>query len=157
MKHQPHKSSIFDLDANITALLIYLIPFLISIISESLSSIAWIVPLIAFIMESKSDFVVFHAANSLAFYVVEAILYVISTILGVGTTVAALFASIPLVGIFGAGFAGILLLILGIFIAIVEVYLFIGNIISLVKAYSYEEVKIPVIIYITKLIQSLKR
>ena len=49
MKHGPHKSSLFNLDANIAALLIYLFTMLIGFISDSLNSIAWLIPLLAFI------------------------------------------------------------------------------------------------------------
>lgn len=157
MKYNPHKSSLFDLDANIVALLIYLIPFLLGFVSESLSTIAWILPLLAFIMEKDSDFVVFHASNSLAFYAIEALIYIISSALGISAAIAGWFANIAIVGILGAGLVGLIILFIGIGMLLVEIYLFVGNILGLVKAYNYEELHMPIVITITRFIQTLKR
>ncbi|MGN1344701.1 MAG: hypothetical protein ACI4U3_08980 [Traorella sp.] len=157
MKYDSHKSSIFDLDANIVALLVYLLPLLISIVNDSLSSIAWLIPLLAFLMENKSEFVVFHSANALAFYVIKAIVYVISSVLGITAVISSIFASLPLIGFIGVGISGIIFLIIGLITLAIEIYLFIGTIISLVKAYTYSEVNIPIIINITQIIQRMKR
>ena len=108
-------------------------------------------------MEKESDFVVFHASNSLSFYVIKAILYVVTAALGLSATLAGWLANIAIVGIIGAGIAGIMILIIVILAIVVEIYLFIGNILGMIKAYSYEELSMPILIIITRFIQRLKR
>ena len=157
MKYGPHKSSLFGLDANIAALLVYLLPWLIGIVSNSLCTITWVIPLIAFIMEKKSGFVTYHAANSLAFYVIEAILYIISTILGLTAVITTLISNIAIIGTITVGITSILFLIIGLAFAVVNILLFVGKIIGAIKAYDYQEVHFPVIDKITLFIINLKR
>jgi len=157
MKYGPHKSSLFDLDANIAALLVYLLPWLIGVISNSLCTITWIIPLIAFIMEKKSGFVTYHAANSLAFYVIEAILYIISTVLGLTAVITTLFSNIAIIGTITVGITGILFLIMGLAYAAINILLFAGKIIGAIHAYDYQEVHFPVLDKITSFIINLKR
>lgn len=149
MKYGPHKSSLFNLDANIAALLIYLVSMLIGFVSDSLNTIAWIIPLLVFIMEKESSFVVFHAANALTFYVIKAILYLITVFLSFGTVLS---ASLLNIGLFQ-----ILLMILVFVILAINFVIFVITIISMIKAYNYQEIKIPVINKITNFIIKLKR
>ena len=144
-------------DANIAALLVYLLPFLLGIISNSLSTISWIIPLAAFIMENKSSFVTYHSANSLAFYVIEAILYIISSVLGITAVIASWISNIAIIGILAAGVTGILFLIIGLAFVAIELYLLIGKIISAIKAYDYQDTRFPIIDKITAFILNLKR
>lgn len=157
MKYGPHKSSLFDLDANIAALLVYLLPWLLGFVSDSLSSIAWIIPLVAFIMEKKSSFVTYHSANALSFYVIEAILYIISSVLGITAVIASWISNIAIIGIISAGITGILFLIIGLAFVIIEIYLFVGKIICAIKAYDYQDTHFPIIDGITSFILNLKR
>ncbi len=149
MKYGPHKSSLFDLDANIAALLIYLFSMLIGFISDSLSSIAWIIPLIAFIMEKESSFVVFHAANALTFYLIKAILYFFTIFLSFGTV---LTTSVLNFDLFRIVFMALIFVLL-----VANFAIFIITIISMIKAYNYQEINIPVINKITNFIINLKR
>ena len=148
MKYGPHKSSLFDLDANIAALLIYLLPMLIGFITDSLNSIAWIIPLLAFIFEKESGFVIFHAANALSFYVIKAVLYFITLFMGFSTVL-----STVLLG----GITSILIFVIIIAVLIVNFIIFIITIVSMIKAYNYEEIIIPVLSNITHFIINLKR
>lgn len=157
MKYDPHKSSLFDLDANVVAILVYLLPWLLSIVSHSLGSIAWIIPLLALILESKSDFVNFHAANSLAFFAINAIINLISVIFGIGSFLTSWMSNIFILGIFYLGFQGMLIVILGLALAAIEIYLLVGKILSLIKAYDYKDINIPVVSLITCFILNLKR
>lgn len=157
MKYDPHKSSLFDLDANLAAFLVYLLPWMISIISDTLGGVAWIIPLLALVMESKSDFVNFHAANSLAFFAINAIIHFVSVAFGIGTILTSWMSNIFVLGIFFSGIRGLIAIILGIAFAVIEVYLVIGKIISLIKAYDYKDVNIPAVSWITRFILNLKR
>ena len=149
MKYGPHKSSLFDLDANIVALLIYLFSMLIGFINDSLSSIAWIIPLIAFILEKESSFVVFHAANSLTFYVIKAILYFITVFLS--------FSTFLTVGILDSVIARFLIMGFIFILIAINFAIFVITVISMIKAYNYQEIRIPVINKITNFIINLKR
>lgn len=156
MKYDPHKSSLFDLDANIVAMLVYLIPLLATFLSDSLQAIVWIVPLFALVMESKSDFVNYHAANSLAFFAINAIIYMISIALNLTAVLSGWIANIPILGIFYGGISILIIVIVGIVFALLNICLFAAKIISLIKAYSYQDIHLPVISHITDFILSLK-
>ena len=157
MKYDPHKSSLFDLDANVVAILVYLLPWIVSIISSSLSGIAWLIPLLALILEKKSDFVNFHAANALAFFVIAAIIYYITVVFGITAILTSWLDNMFILGIFYMGVRGIILIILGIIFAIVEIYLGVSKIFSIIRAYEYRDINVPVIAQITRFILNLKR
>lgn len=67
------------LDANIVAGLIYIVPGLIGLLFERLSPYTFILPVLLYFLEKKSDLVRFHAlqylALSLTSNLVNAILY----------------------------------------------------------------------------------
>ena len=157
MKYGPHKSSLFDLDANIAAMLVYLLPLLLGFVSDSLSAVAWIIPLLAFIMEKNSSFVTYHAANSLAFYVIDAIIFVISTILGITAVLTSWVSNIAFVGMISIGITGFLFLFIGLIFLVIEIYLFVGKVICAIKAYEYQENYFAIIDRITAFIFNLKR
>lgn len=156
MKYDPHKSSLFDLDANIAALLIYLLPWLISMISNTLGSLAWLIPLFAFIMESKSDFVHLHAATSLAFFSIEAVIHFVSISLGITAFLTSWMDNFFFLGALYAGVRGIIILVFAILLAIISLYLLIGRIVALIRAYQYSDVHIPLISQIAYYIMKLK-
>lgn len=157
MKYDPHKSSLFDLDANIAAILVYLLPWLVSMISDTAGTLAWIIPLAAFLMESKSDFVNFHAANSLSFFVISAFLNLISTMIGLTAVISTWLSSIWVLGLFYMGTAGLIAILLGLVFLIIDIYLLVGKVLSLVNAYSYKDIHFPIIAMITHFILSMKR
>ena len=115
--YSPHQSSIANMDANIMAVLTYILP----IIAANLPivwGIAWILPVAIFFMEKNSNLVKFHAMQSVALHVVRV---VVLSILGI----------IPLLG----GLVGFIVGIAFILLAII----------AIVGAFSYEEFRIPFI------------
>lgn len=156
MKYDPHKSSIGDLDANIIALLVYLIPMLLGFINSTFESLAFLIPLLAFFMEKKSEFVIFHAANSLAFFGITCILSLISSLLNLPLIMVTWIGNVLTFGLF-SGFVAIIYVVLGIFFALVSILLFGCEIYSLIKGYQYEEVDLPVIRILTRFILSLHK
>ncbi|WP_294561571.1 hypothetical protein [uncultured Traorella sp.] len=157
MKYDPHKSSLFDLDANVAAILVYLLPWMVSIISSSLGGVAWIIPLLALILERKSDFVNFHAANALAFFVINAVIYYITVFFGLTAALTSWLDNMFILGIFYMGIRGIISVILGIIFAIIEIYLGVGKLFSIIRAYEYKDINVPVIAQIARIILSFKR
>lgn len=138
--YTPHKSSIGDLNANMMALLCYIVSVVVSWIPV-VRYVAWLVPLLIFFMEKQSNFVKFHALQSFFLNVFSAILtflvlVVLGSILGVGSISSNVnyFAA-------AAGLAGIIsLLVLAISLVIL-----VFAIIAMVKAYGYKEYHIPLI------------
>ena len=53
---QPHKSSIGNMEANLVALLSYLVASLLLMI-PAIGYVAWVVPLVVYLIETKSTFV----------------------------------------------------------------------------------------------------
>ena len=134
----PHKSSIADLNANLVAVLAYLIATVVSWIPV-VRYVAWLAPLVLFYMEKQSNLVKFHALQAFVLNLASSALYfiitvVIAAILGVGsiTTVTALAA---------AGIAGILSLIT----FLVSLAFLVLTIIAMIGAYGYKETHIPIV------------
>lgn len=152
MQHQPHKSTLSNLDANIVAVGVYLVPFLLTLFFENLKYITWIIPLIAYLYEKDSDFVIFHVSQALAFNVLTALLWFVSSMMGiVGFTTSILFG-IPLIGFAAAGAMGILYVIFGIVIGIISLIIFVYQVISMFKAYQYTENNVPLVTKIALII-----
>ena len=78
---QPHKSSIANLDANLVALLSYLVTSLCLMI-PALGYVAWIGSLVVFLLENKSMFVKKHAVQSLVIHILSAVSLVLRVIIG---------------------------------------------------------------------------
>ena len=66
--YEQHKSSVFDTDANIVSLSVYLIPLLGNFMT--LGIISWVFPLVLLFVEKKSPLVYFHAVQTV-FYRTE--------------------------------------------------------------------------------------
>lgn len=137
--YEPHKSSIGNMDANIMALLAYLIALIMNFIPGA-HWFAWLVPLIFFILEKNSMLVKFHAAQAFTLALVGAVIYIILDI--ISTAVAWGSVGSWLTG--GWGFVGglwavaIISTIIGILIAVFEI-------LAMVNAYQYKEYSIPLI------------
>lgn len=131
-KIAPHKSSLGNMDANVLALLVYLAPIVLSLIPV-VRYIAWAAPLVVFLIEKDSSFVRFHAMQALLLNVVGSVLSFILMVLIAG--------SITFVaGGYGGGFVIISILSWLIVIAIIVL-----AILAMVKAYGYQQFKIPLI------------
>ena len=130
--YEPHKSSIGNLDANLMALIAYLGGAVLGFI-PGVKYVAFLVPIIIFIIEKESKFVKFHAMQSI---LLSAVGVVISIILGI------------IIGIvFATGSYGALavLSILSIITWLIVIVLFVFFIIAAVKSYKYEIYKLPLI------------
>lgn len=156
MKYNPHKSSILDLDANIVALLLYLVPLLLSLMNSFFESIAFLIPLLIFFMEKKSDFVINHASNALAFFAINCILSIISTVIKLPLMLSSWISNVFIFGFFYNGLA-IVYALIGLVFALISVALFICEVYSLFKGYRYEEVNIPGINRVASFIKTLRR
>lgn len=115
--YSPHQSSIANMDANIMAVITYILPIIAAYL-PIVWRIAWILPVAIFFMEKNSNLVKFHAMQSVALHVVRV---VVLSILGI----------IPLLG----GLVGFIVGIAFILLAII----------AIVGAFSYEEFRIPFI------------
>ncbi len=133
--YDAHKSSVMDIDANVIAMSVYLIPLLGNFIS--LGIITWVFPLVLLFVEKKSPLVYFHAVQSLVMQAVIAIFSVISimlTVLSAGSSVLLGFNVFGAIGIWGL-FSLLLVVANGIMIAL--------EIIGAIKAYGWETYYLP--------------
>lgn len=130
--YEPHKSSIGNLDANVMALIAYLGGAILGFI-PGIKYVAFLVPIIIFVIEKESKFVKFHAMQSI---LLSAVGVVISIILGIviGIVIAT--------GSYGAL---AVLSILSIITWIIVIALFVFFVIAAVKSYKYEIYKLPLI------------
>lgn len=136
--YNPHRSSVGNLNANVMALICYLASIPLGWI-PLVRYVAWLAPLVLFLLEKQSKFVKFHAMQSFLLHIVSAVLsflvsVVLGGILGIGSISAATYyAAAGLVGIIGLLTTGISLVIL------------VFAIIAMVGAYKYKETHIPLI------------
>ncbi len=151
--YQPHKSSLGEIDANYVAVACYGAALVFSAI-PFLKFVAWLAPLVIYILEKKSVLVKFHAVQALILNAIGAILSLIAFIVGkiivaaitpdttdtnywlyyyssdyakdlkTASTVAFLFGLL----------AWIIILGIGVF-----------QVLSAINAYKYSEYKIPII------------
>lgn len=135
-RYAPHASSLWNVDANVMALLSYLSVIIFGWI-PILRMVPWVAPLIIWKMEKNSRFVQFHALQSMILNIVSSIIAFIF-----GVIPAMVFASLFVVG-FGRG------LLIGTMFSILYLVFSLGivtlAVISMIKAYRYEEFHIPVI------------
>ncbi len=134
---EPHKSSIGDIDANIMALIAYGAAIIVIFI-PGIKFIAWLVPIIIYILEKESVFVKFHAMQAFIINIVGIILEIIISIV-IGGSFGFLFFKPLSYGVWGA------IILSGILMGIVSILVTIFEIISMVKAYHYEEYEMPII------------
>ncbi len=131
---EPHKSSL-GMDANIAVLIAYLGGVVVAWI-PGLSYLAWLVPVVVFVLEKESRFVRFHAMQSFALSLVGVVFGIILAIL-TGIFATTLMYS-PGAGL---GFLG-LIAILGTIISIV---ILVFAVIAIIQGFQYKEYKIPII------------
>jgi uncharacterized membrane protein len=135
--YEPHKSSIGGLDANIAALLAYLVALILNFIPGA-HWFTWLVPLVFFFLEKSSMLVKFHAAQAFVLGVIGAIIYIILDI--ISSAIAWSSVTSWLTG--GWGFAGGLVATAAIG-AVVGILIAIFEILAMVNAYKYKEYSIP--------------
>lgn len=140
--YEQHKSSVFDTDANIVSLSVYLIPLLGNFMA--LGMISWVFPLVLLFVEKKSPLVYFHAIQSLVMQAVVTVFSIISFVLTVLSASSSVLLGFNVFGAIGAAgiFSLISLAINGIMVAL--------EIVGLVKAYGWEAYHLPLFGEITK-------
>lgn len=137
-QYHPHKSSIGGLDANVVAMLSYIASVVAGWI-PIIRYVAWLVPLVFFLMEKESKFVRFHAMQSFLLHVLGAILsFLVLVVLGgiIGASMLSPYTASAAVG--AAGIIGLLVTVIALAITIFAV-------IAIIEAYGYKEYHIPVI------------
>jgi uncharacterized membrane protein len=134
--YEVHKSSIGGLDANVMALIAYLGGAILGFI-PGVRYVAFLVPIIIYIIEKDSQFVKFHAMQSILLSAVGVILSIMLAIIGAIVTsivvATGAYASIGIVSI------------LAVLVWIIAIVLLVFFIIAAVKAYKYELYKMPLI------------
>lgn len=142
-----HKSSIANMDANLMAMLLYVLPMIFGFLFK-IQILVWVFPLIVFFMEKNSEFVKFHAAQSLGLAIISAvysvIMSVIIAILGLGSFISGMLLG-SIGDFFSGGITGIIAVILGIGAFILSLVLFVFKIIAAVKSYNNYDYHIPFI------------
>ncbi len=133
--YQPHKSSLGNIDANIMALLAYLVATVIGWI-PGVSYVAWLAPLVLFFLEKESRFIKFHAMQAFLLQAAGAVLgFIVSIILGgiLRAMVTDFYAALGVISI------------IGVIAMIVSIIVSILAILAMVGAYQYKEKHIPLI------------
>lgn len=131
---EPHKSSL-GMDANIAILIAYLAGVVIGWI-PGLGYVAWLAPLVVYLLEKESDFVRFHAMQSLILSTIGALFGIIIAVFS--GAIAATFMYSPTAGLGMLGLIGLVGTVLSIGILIFAI-------IAIVNGYHYKEYRIPVI------------
>ena len=141
--YEQHKSSVFDTDANIVSLSVYLIPLLGNFMA--LGMISWVFPLVLLFVEKKSPLVYFHAIQSLVMQAVVTVFSIISFVLTVLSAGSSVLLGFNVFGAIGAAgiFSIVSVLINGVMVAL--------EIVGIVKAYGWESYTLPIFGPITKM------
>jgi uncharacterized membrane protein len=153
ISYPPHKSTIGDLDANIIALLSYLITIFIGGI-DNLKFVVWLIPLIIYIIEKNRGLVKFHAMQSLVLNLLGSVLnFLFSVVIGGIFSVSPLLTSTKIGAFFTFGITGMMSLLIGLVTFAVSIAVFIFSVISMINAYNYKEYEIP---FINKISEKFK-
>lgn len=133
---EPHKSSIGSMEANIMALLCYIVPAVAALI-PGIGFIAWLAPLVIFFVEKQSEFVKFAGMQSFVLQLVGAVLGIVVTIIG-GVVGVAAYAG-PAGAVAAVGILGVI----GAVSFIITLVILVFAIIAIVNAYKYKQYRIP--------------
>ena len=138
VKLEPHKSSL-GMDANILALLVYLATGVLSWI-PGVKYVAWLAPLVLFLIEKDSMFVKFHALQAFVLNLFGAVIgFVVAIIFG------GIVAAMVLNPLGGWGAAAFLTGLIGVLTIVISIAITVFTIIAMVKAYGYTEYQIPLL------------
>jgi uncharacterized membrane protein len=140
-KEAVEKSSIMNMDANQMALIAYLGGVVIGFI-PGLRYFSFLVPLLIYLFEKKSNFVKKHALQSLGLFVTSFILGIIVSVV-IGGIILGSFSK-PIGYAYGYSLFGGLAIV-GTLTMIITIIITIFSIIAMIKAYNHQEYKIPVI------------
>lgn len=137
-----HTSSIGNTDANVIAIIAYISSGILSFVPV-VKYVAWLAPLIFFLIEKNSGFVKFHAMQAFILNLFGAILgflvgIVLSSILAVATLYSSYSSTAFAFGFGAFGVVGITTLLIGLVILVFAI-------IAIFKAYKWEEYYIPLV------------
>ncbi|MGN1344147.1 MAG: hypothetical protein ACI4U3_06165 [Traorella sp.] len=150
------KSSILGLNSNTISLFVYLLPMLISLIVPSTCFFIWIIPLVFLLLESKSDFVIYHASNSLAFCLISSYIYLLVFAFDLNRGFSNAFVTLCDTKI-SIGLDVIINIGLCFGLIMVELYILISRIILIFSSFfEHMEIEIPFVIHVTRFIQEIK-
>ncbi|MEW8994255.1 DUF4870 domain-containing protein [Clostridium sp.] len=135
--YEPHKSSIGNIDANVMALIAYGAAIVVIFI-PGIKIIAWLAPIVIYILEKDSNFVKFHAMQAFLINIVGIIFSSIIFMI-IGGSLGLMFFRPLAYGALGT------ILLSAIITGIVAIVITIFEIISMVKCYEYKEYEIPLI------------
>lgn len=135
--YEPHKSSIGNIDANVMALIAYGAAIVVIFI-PGIKIIAWLAPIVIYILEKGSSFVKFHAMQAFLINIVGIIFSSIIFMI-IGGSIGLMFFRPLVYGALGT------ILLSAIITGIVAIVITIFEIISMVKCYEYKEYEIPLI------------
>lgn len=149
MYYEPHKSSIANLDANLVALFVYLIPMAFSFIFRA-GALAWIIPLVVFFVEKESDLVKFHCAQAVILVFIPGVLSFlisfITAIIGGTAMITGWFVSFSgLMSLLTGSVFGIILLVFGLIAAVISIVFLVFKVIAMIKAYNYIAYEVPLV------------
>ena len=132
---EPHKSSL-GMEANIAVLIAYLGGVVIGWIPW-IGYVAFLVPLIVFILEKESRFVRFHAMQSFALSILGLVLSLLLLLIS-NIIAASLFYSSP-----GAALG--ILSVIGALGYIISILILVMAVIAVVNGFQYKEYRLPVL------------
>jgi len=135
--YEQHKSSIGNIDANVMALIAYGAAVVVIFI-PGIKIIAWLAPIVIYILEKDSKFVKFHAMQAFLINIVGIIFSSIIFMI-IGGSLGLMFFRPLTYGAIGT------ILLSAIITGIVAIVITIFEIISMVKCYEYKEYEIPLI------------
>lgn len=143
-KINSHKSSIGEIDANKMAVITYIGGGILAFI-PGLYYFSWVVPLVIYILEKKSKFVKKNALQSLSLQIVSSIIMFIIYFI-VGGIIRRSYSGNPLTYLSGV-YSG--LAIISTIAMIISIIFTVVVIIAIIKAYNYEEYRVPFVRKIT--------
>jgi uncharacterized membrane protein len=132
--YEPHKSSL-GMDANIAVLIAYLAGVVIGWI-PTIGYVAWLAPLVVYLLEKESNFVRFHAMQSLLLNAVGAAFGIMIAIFSGAIFFTAIHSPTASFGLLG---------LIGAVTLVISIVILIFAIIAVINGYQYREYKIPVI------------
>ena len=135
--YEPHKSSIGNIDANVMALIAYGAAIIVIFI-PGIKIVAWLAPIVIYILEKESSFVKFHAMQAFLINIVGIIFNTIILMI-IGGSIGLMFFRTFSYGALGT------IILSAIITGIVAIVITIFEVISMVKCYQYKEYEIPLI------------
>lgn len=122
--YEPHKSTL-GLDANWVSMLVYILPGILSMMIDALSPFMFLIPIVVFFVEKKSQLVKFHSLQ-----------YILMS----------LFSTVCNLLLVGLGMAGGIAFLIAYYTSIFLTYVLFGLLLfSMYKAFQWRSWRVPVL------------